>query len=71
MEVTKKVIINQDRCKGCKLCTSVCPQNILKMSEEINQNGYHYAEVTDQEKCISCGNCGLICPDLCITVYSN
>ena len=67
----KKVIINHEKCKGCKLCVPVCPKDIITMSEKINHNGYNFATVTDQDKCVSCGNCGNICPDLCIEVYSN
>ena len=69
MEKTKKVIIEDDRCKGCQLCTQVCPVDIIKMADRINNNGHHPAEVTDQDKCISCGMCATMCPDLAITVY--
>ncbi|MTI60809.1 MAG: 4Fe-4S dicluster domain-containing protein [Firmicutes bacterium] len=65
----KKVIFNDERCKGCELCTTVCPKEIIKMAEKINSHGYHPAEVVEQDKCISCGRCALICPDVVIEVY--
>ena len=64
-----KVTFNEDICKGCGLCTTVCPVSILAIdTSKINAKGYHPAGVTDPEKCIGCANCGTICPDQVITV---
>ncbi|MGC9398728.1 MAG: 4Fe-4S dicluster domain-containing protein [Anaerolineae bacterium] len=64
------VVIDVDRCKGCGLCTHVCPVNILELSEDtFNAKGYHPVTVTDMEKCIGCGSCAVICPDVVFTVY--
>ena len=49
-----KVIFSEDRCKGCELCTTVCPVNILVMSDKINKLGYHPATVNDPDKCTGC-----------------
>jgi len=66
-----RVIIEVERCKGCTLCTTACPQEILVMAEEkLNAHGYHPAEVVDPDgKCTGCGLCAVICPDACLTVY--
>lgn len=64
-----KVKIDQDRCKGCGLCTLYCPRRILALSAKVNENSYHPAVVTEPEKCISCLSCYLICPDGCYQVY--
>lgn len=64
------VKFNEERCKGCELCVSVCPVKILKLHEtNINSKGYRPACVIDAEKCIGCANCALICPDGAISVY--
>ena len=64
-----EVIFNLDRCKGCGLCVSVCPKQILWLNEAVvNIKGYHPSGITDQSKCIACGNCARICPDSVITV---
>jgi len=64
-----KVIFAEDVCKGCGLCTTVCPVGIVVMDEtRLNAQGYHPATVTDAEKCTGCGSCALICPDSVITV---
>ena len=66
-----KVVIDNDRCKGCELCTFACPQDIIKMSRNINTKGYFYAEVIDQPRCIGCRLCAITCPDVAIEVYVN
>ncbi len=63
------VFFDNDRCKGCELCTTVCPVDIITIDRDtINKKGYHPAHVTQPEKCIACGNCALVCPDLVITI---
>lgn len=65
------VVINEVRCKGCTLCTSVCPQDVLTMADErLNAKGYHPVAYNDpQGHCTGCALCAVICPDVCITVY--
>lgn len=64
-----KVTFNEDLCKGCELCTTVCPVNIVVMNKDkINAKGYHPATVNDMDKCIGCANCATICPDTVIEV---
>ena len=65
------VNIRKERCKGCSLCIRLCPMHILKLSEEINANGYHPVSVTEMEKCIRCTACAMTCPDLCIEITAD
>jgi len=59
-----RVIIDMDRCKGCRLCTTVCPKKIVEMSKtKINAQGFHPAQITDEGQCIACAMCARICPD--------
>ena len=68
-KVKGKVRFDEDKCKGCELCTTVCPVKIVDMDKKrINVKGHHPAIVTDMDKCIGCANCALICPDSVITV---
>lgn len=63
------VTFNLDRCKGCGLCVSVCPKQILRLNETVtNIKGYYPCGIIDQDQCIACGNCARICPDSVITV---
>jgi 2-oxoglutarate ferredoxin oxidoreductase subunit delta len=64
-----EVKINIDKCKGCELCTLVCPEKILEVGKKINSKGYQYIEITDKEKCLGCGMCASICPDVALEVW--
>lgn len=43
-----------DRCIGCKLCYSKCPQKCIDISRK--------PVVIQQEHCLHCGNCMEVCP---------
>jgi 2-oxoglutarate ferredoxin oxidoreductase subunit delta len=62
------VEFDEDRCKGCELCTDACPKKIIIMADHFNAMGFHPATVVEQDKCISCGFCYRMCPDVVITV---
>ena len=47
-----------DRCIGCKLCYSVCPQKCIDISNK--------PVIIDQHHCLHCGRCQQICPRQCI-----
>ena len=61
--------IDKNVCKGCGLCVSVCPKQILILdTENLNTSGYTPASVTDMDACIACASCARICPDVAITI---
>ncbi len=64
-----KVVINQDRCKGCELCAYFCPPGVLAFSMRLNSLGYHPAVLGDEARCTSCTACALVCPEAAITVF--
>ncbi|MGQ9622621.1 MAG: 4Fe-4S dicluster domain-containing protein [Candidatus Caldatribacteriaceae bacterium] len=64
-----KVVIDREFCKGCTLCTYVCPKGILRISSCFNSRGYYPVEVYDEKECIGCGFCAQVCPDVAIAVY--
>ena len=62
-----KAYFNEEICKGCGLCVTVCPKNIVALDTgKLNKKGYTPAGVTDSEKCIGCAFCAMICPDCAI-----
>jgi 2-oxoglutarate ferredoxin oxidoreductase subunit delta len=61
------VVIDVERCKGCELCISACPPNVLLMSGEVNETGYRYPLL--QPGCTGCTACQMVCPDQVFEVY--
>ncbi len=51
-------------CKGCGICVSFCPKEVLALDED----GQAYAKNLDA--CIACMQCELRCPDFAITVIT-
>ena len=69
-KVKGMVVVDEDRCKGCGLCVTVCPAHILHVAEDrFNAKGYRPIEVTNPEACTGCAMCAIICPDVVFTVY--
>lgn len=64
-----RIVIDEERCKGCELCVSFCPKKILSLAERFNTQGYHPVEVIENDKCSGCMSCARICPDTVIEVY--
>lgn len=62
------VVINIEKCKGCEVCISACPNDVIALSSEVNSKGYHYL-IKVNDDCIGCANCAVVCPDAVITVY--
>lgn len=63
------IVVDLERCKGCVLCVTVCPTNVIEMSENVNGKGFNYAYPVRHSACIGCTSCALVCPDMIITVY--
>ena len=61
-----KIIVIDDRCKGCGFCVEYCPNDVLELAERFNTKGYHPPDVKNPEKCVDCGFCRMICPEFAI-----
>ena len=55
--------LNKDKCKGCEMCTQVCPHEVFTMKE-------HKAVIQDLDSCMECGACAKNCPFSAIKVDS-
>jgi 2-oxoglutarate ferredoxin oxidoreductase subunit delta len=63
-----KIKITKERCKGCFLCVTNCPNGLIKVSKDLNVKGTKYAEFFGG-KCTGCALCAVICPECIIKVY--
>lgn len=66
-----QILIEPDLCKGCELCVHACPQQILRMTTNINAKGYFFAAVAEPQRCIGCRLCCITCPDVAISMRAH
>jgi len=62
------LMIDTERCKGCGVCITGCPNHCIALAKSVNKKGYNYMEMINDD-CIGCANCAVICPDGIIEVY--
>ncbi len=64
-----KLTFKTDMCKGCGLCVTACPKNLIVLAtDEINAKGHNPATIKDESQCIGCAFCATMCPDCIIKV---
>ena len=64
------IVMDDNRCKGCELCTFVCPKKVIALADYFTPRGYRPARLVDPAgECTGCLLCSTICPDVAITVY--
>jgi len=66
-----RIVIDEELCKGCELCTLVCPKDLIVMAQDhFTPKGYHPAMLQDPDlECTGCAICSTICPEAAISVY--
>jgi 2-oxoglutarate ferredoxin oxidoreductase subunit delta len=42
-----RIVIDESRCKGCELCTTVCPFDLIHIADRFNAKGYRPAEYAE------------------------
>ena len=69
MAVKGWIEVDDIHCKGCALCVSACPQDVIALDmDRLTPKGYHPAHLI-ADGCTGCAVCAIICPDAAITVY--
>jgi len=61
--------IDRELCKGCQLCMSFCPKEVIALSNKLNANGYLPVVFDSNGECTGCAICALVCPEVAIEVY--
>ncbi len=64
-----RVVVKEERCKGCGLCIEVCPKNLLAIGKNANSSGYYTMIQKNKEECSGCSLCAVMCPDVAIEIY--
>lgn len=68
----KNITFDEERCKGCGLCITVCPKKIIALDKEkINKKGFNPAGVKEPDLCTCCTQCAIICPDVAIHIEND
>ncbi|MDA3954222.1 MAG: ferredoxin family protein [Bacteroidales bacterium] len=68
-KVKGSIVVDIEKCKGCEVCIPACPTDVIRLAEDVNGKGYHYAYMENPDNCTGCVNCAIVCPDGVITVY--
>jgi len=69
-----KITIDMELCKGCELCISACPKELIQIAKtlnsSLNSSSYYPAEfINNKNKCTGCALCAIACPEVAIEVY--
>ena len=61
IEDVSTLVIDQEKCIGCSLCTVVCPHGVFEMKDR-------KAVIVDLDGCMECGACVNNCPVYALNV---
>ena len=61
LDDVSSLVLNQDKCIGCSLCTEVCPHNVFELRQD-------KSTIIDFNACMECGACVNNCPSNAIEV---
>ncbi len=62
------IYIDEEFCKGCRICSEFCPTGVLGESDTLNRKGYYPPVVVQEHECHGCRLCELLCPEFAIFI---
>jgi 2-oxoglutarate ferredoxin oxidoreductase subunit delta len=69
MPIKGWIEVNDAYCKGCEICVSTCPQDVMRLDmDRLTPKGYHPAKLV-ADGCTGCAICAIVCPEAAITVF--
>ena len=63
-----KLFVNEEYCKGCRICVHFCPRDAIRLSDDFNSKGVNVPVPSNMEKCTGCRICEFYCPDFAIAI---
>ncbi len=66
--------LDDDRCVGCGICETICPEEAPKLSPAVTRDGKLVQKPSvdfDADKCVFCGECVDLCPTNAIKIEIN
>ncbi|MHA1770766.1 MAG: 4Fe-4S dicluster domain-containing protein [Candidatus Thorarchaeota archaeon] len=67
----KEIAVDSKLCKGCGICISVCPHDVLTQADKVDNRGFYLPVVANLEACVVCHLCEMECPDFAISVIED
>lgn len=64
------IFIDEEFCKGCGICSELCPTGVLDVSTTLNAKGYYPPVVKKEQECHGCRLCELLCPEFAIFIVN-
>ena len=66
-----KLFVNEEFCKGCRICVHFCPKDAIRLCEDFNSKGVNVPIPANMERCTGCRICEFYCPDFAIAIAEN
>jgi formate hydrogenlyase subunit 6/NADH:ubiquinone oxidoreductase subunit I len=60
-----RIIVDQDRCTGCNICSKICPISVVDPADE---NHLPKVKEAKASSCVNCGHCEVFCPSGALTL---
>jgi uncharacterized protein (DUF169 family)/NAD-dependent dihydropyrimidine dehydrogenase PreA subunit len=64
-QLTVKIEIDKERCRGCGICVDFCPTSVFELSDI---NGRKVSSAARRDDCCACNTCAGQCPEGAITL---
>ena len=64
-----RIVVDDRYCKGCEICVSECPQDVLELARDRMTPKRVSPSAPERLGCTGCGICAIVCPEAAITVY--
>ncbi|MFQ6086770.1 MAG: 4Fe-4S binding protein [Candidatus Bathyarchaeia archaeon] len=74
LDMRHTLILDEDRCVGCGICETICPEEAPKLSPPVTREGRLVQKPSvdfEADRCTFCGECVDLCPTSAIKIEIN